>query len=111
MTNTDYDNMSISSEKKDEELEGFVKGKREELKKMIPDFGDKELARIVLNFYERGIRDGICFGMSKQKRQMKSDMLEAEIGKGNSGGKCILSGNFFRFNTGDKVKLIIVKED
>ena len=34
MANTDCDNILISSAKKDEALESFVKSKREELKKM-----------------------------------------------------------------------------
>ena len=52
-------NMFISSAKKDEVVENFVKSKREELEKMIPGFvDDRKLADIVLNFYERGIRDG-----------------------------------------------------
>lgn len=53
-------NMFISSAKKDEVVENFVKSKREELEKMIPGFvDDRKLTDIVLNFYERGIRDGV----------------------------------------------------
>lgn len=53
-------NMFISSAKKDEAVENFVKGKREELEKMIPDFvDDRKFTDIVLNFYERGIMDGV----------------------------------------------------
>lgn len=53
------DNVFIYSAKKDEVVENFVKRKREELKKMIPGFvNDRKLIDIVLNFYERGIRDG-----------------------------------------------------
>ena len=52
-------NMFISLAKKDEAVENFVKSKREELEKMIPAFvDDREFTDIVLNFYERGIRDG-----------------------------------------------------
>lgn len=52
-------NMFISSAKKDEVVENFVKSKREELEKMIPGFvDDRKFTDIVLNFYERGIRDG-----------------------------------------------------
>jgi len=41
------------------EVENFVKGKREELENMIPDFtNDRKFTDIVLNFYERGIREG-----------------------------------------------------
>ena len=49
----------ISSAKKDEAVENFVKNKRKELEKMIPVFVDnRKFTDIVLNFYERGIRDG-----------------------------------------------------
>ena len=52
-------NMFISSAKKGEAVENFVKSKREELEKMIPGFvDDRKFTDIVLNFYERGIRDG-----------------------------------------------------
>jgi hypothetical protein len=53
------DNVFISSAKKDEVVENFAKSKREELEKMIPGFvDDRKFTDIVLNFYERGIRDG-----------------------------------------------------
>lgn len=53
-------NVFISSAKKDEAVENFVKRKREELEKMIPGFvDDRKLIDTVLNFYERGIRDGV----------------------------------------------------
>lgn len=43
-----------------EVVENFVKSKREELERMIPGFVDNgELTDIVLNFYEKGIREGI----------------------------------------------------
>lgn len=52
-------NVFISSAKKDEAVENFVKNKREELEKMVPGFvDDRKFTDIVLNFYERGIRDG-----------------------------------------------------
>ncbi len=52
-------NIFISSAKKDEAVENFVKSKREELEKMIPGFADdRKFTDIVLNFYERGVRDG-----------------------------------------------------
>lgn len=53
-------NIFISSAKKDEAVENFVKSKREELEKMIPGFvDDRKFTDIVLNFYEKGIRDGV----------------------------------------------------
>lgn len=59
-------NMFISSAKKDEAVENFVKSKREELKKMIPGFvDDRKFTDIVLNFYERGIRDGVQMMMER----------------------------------------------
>ena len=57
--NDGVNNIFISSAKKDEAVENFVKSKREELEKMIPGFiNDRKFTDIVLNFYERGIRDG-----------------------------------------------------
>jgi len=59
-------NMYISSAKKDEAVENFVKGKRKELEKMIPGFvDDRKFTDIVLNFYERGIRDGVQMMMER----------------------------------------------
>lgn len=59
-------NMFISSAKKDEAVENFVKSKREELEKMIPGFvDDRKFTDIVLNFYERGIRDGVQMMMER----------------------------------------------
>lgn len=53
-------NMFISSAKKDEAVENFVKSKREELERMVPGFvDDRKFTDIVLNFYERGIMDGV----------------------------------------------------
>ena len=53
-------NVFISSAKKDEVVDNFVKSKREDLEKMIPGFVyDRKFTDIVLNFYERGIRDGL----------------------------------------------------
>lgn len=87
------DNIFISSAKKDEAVENFVKSKREELEKMIPGFADDEkFNELVLNFYERGIRDGIDFGMARQKQQLM--MSAVDVGIDSS-----------------KVKIIIVKED
>lgn len=52
-------NVFISLAKKNEVVENFAKSKREELEKMIPGFvDDRKLTDVVLNFYERGIRDG-----------------------------------------------------
>ena len=61
-------NVFISSAKKNEVVENFVRSKREELEKMIPGFvDDRKFTDIVLNFYKRGIRDGA---------QMMLDTLE-----------------------------------
>lgn len=66
----------ISSAKKDEVIENFAKSKREELEKMIPGFvDDRKFTDIVLNFYERGIRDGV---------QMMLDRIMDIIAAGNA---------------------------
>lgn len=55
-------NVFISSAKKDEAVENFVKSKKEELEKMIPIFvDDTEFVNVVLNFYEKGLREGIKY--------------------------------------------------
>ena len=59
-------NMFISSANKDDAVENFVKSKRKELKKMIPGFvDDREFTNIVLDFYERGLRDGAQMMMER----------------------------------------------
>ena len=45
------------------------------------------------------------------KQQMMKEAMDVIIDSSRSDGKTILSGNFFKYNTGDKVKIIIVKED
>ena len=105
-------NIFISSAKKDEAVENFVKSKKEELEKMIPGFvDDRKFTDIVLDFYERGIRDGI---QMMQERMMKDaidgDVLHAAAYPNML--KVINTGTLpkgYRF--GDKVKIIIVKED
>lgn len=136
MANADYDNMLISSAKKDEELESFVKSKREELKKMIPGFADDEkFNELVLNFYERGIRDGIDFGMARMKQQMMKRAFVYEK-KHNTAmvlaSECLRNHGWFNrerdfndlwryicgvknlfsgeFKEDDKVKIIIIKQ-
>jgi len=46
-----------------------------------------------------------------QKEQMMAKAFHAEIDSSRSDGRCILGGNFARFETGDKVKVIVIKED
>ena len=109
------DNVFISSAKKDEAVENFVKSKREELEKMIPGFvDDRKFTDIVLNFYERGIRDGAQMMLE----QMKGNAIDgicisngAECGSAieSAAGMLFLQHN--TFNAGNKVKIIIVKED
>lgn len=50
-------------------------------------------------------------GAQWQKQQMMKEAVDVGIDSSRSDGKTVLSGNFFRYNTGDKVKIIIVKED
>ena len=108
-------NMYISSAKKDEAVENFVKGKREELEKMIPGFvDDRKFTDIVLNFYERGIRDGA----QMMKERMTGNAVDGIcISNGAECGSAITSDAGMLFlqhntlNVGDKVKIIIVKED
>lgn len=61
--------------------------------------------------YSRIFRRGFKAGANWQKQQMMKNACPAEIAKGRPDGKCIVHGNFYRFDTGDKVKLIIIKED
>jgi hypothetical protein len=108
-------NMFISSAKKDEAVENFVKSKREELEKMIPGFvDDRKFTDIVLNFYERSIR----YGAQMMLEWMTGNAIDgiciyngAECGSAieSSAGMLFLQHN--TLNAGDKVKIIIVKED
>lgn len=45
-----------------------------------------------------------------QKEQIIKKAFPAEIGRQRSDYKCMLHGNFCRYNTGDKVKIVIIKE-
>ena len=107
--------MFISSAKKDEVVENFVKSKREELEKMIPGFvDDRKFADVVLNFYERGIRDGAQMMLERMTRNAIDGICisnGAECGSSieSSAGMLFLQHN--TFDAGDKVKIIIVKED
>ena len=61
-----------------EAVENFVKSKREEWEKMIPSFADdREFTDIVLNFYERGIRDGTQ--MILERMEALKEAVDAEI--------------------------------
>ena len=108
-------NMFISSAKKDEVVENFVKSKREELEKMIPGFvDDRKFADIVLNFYERGIRDGAQMMLDRMTENVVDGICisnGAECGASieSSAGMLFLQNN--ELDVGDKVKIIIVRED
>jgi len=54
--------------------------------------------------------DAIEYGMQLQKEQMMARAFPVEIDSSRSDGRCILGGNFARFETGDKVKVIVIKE-
>ena len=83
-------NIFISSAKKDEAVEDFVKSKREELEKMIPGFvDDRKFTDIVLDFYERGIRDGIQMmleRMTKDIAELRMQISE-QISESSTSGK------------------------
>ena len=108
-------NVFISSAKKDEVVENFAKSKREELEKMIPGFvDDRKCTDIVLNFYERGIRDGAQMML---KRMTENAVDGICISNGAECGASIESSAgmlFLQHNTldvGEKVKIIIVREN
>lgn len=46
-----------------------------------------------------------------QKQQMIKKAFSVEIGKQRPDYKCVLNGNFFKYDTGEKVKVIIIKEE
>lgn len=50
-------------------------------------------------------------GAQWQKQQMEKKAFPVEIGRMRSDYKCMLHGNFLHYDTGDKVKVIIIKED
>lgn len=108
-------NVFISSAKKDEVVENFIKSKREELEKMIPGFvDDRKFTDIVLNFYERGIRDGIQMMLERMNGNTIDGICisnGAECGSSieSSAGMLFLQHN--TFDVGDKVKILIVKEE
>lgn len=101
--------------KNNEIVENFVKSKREELEKMIPGFvDDRKFTDIVLNFYERGIRDGAQMMFKQMTENAVNGIC---ISNGGECGASIESSAgmlFLQHNTldvGDKVKIIIVSED
>lgn len=108
-------NVFISSAKKDEVVENFAKSKREELEKMIPGFvDDRKFTDIVLNFYERGIRDGAQMMLDRMTENVVDGICisnGAECGASieSSAGMLFLQHN--TLNVGDKVKIIIVREE
>ena len=76
----------------DEVVENFAKSKRKELEKMIPGFvDDRKFTDIVLNFYERGIRDGVQMMLERMTdiiaernaTHVSAQMSEAASGKLN----------------------------
>ena len=108
-------NMIISSAKKDEAVENFAKSKREELEKMIPGFvDDRKFTDIVLNFYERGIRDGAQMMLERMTVNVVDGIYisnGAECGSSIESSAGMLFLQHSTLNAGDKVKIIIVKED
>lgn len=84
-------NMSISSAKKDEAVDNFVKSKREELEKTIPGFADdRKFTDIVLNFYERGIRDGVQMMLERMTdiiAARNATHISAQMSEASASGK------------------------
>lgn len=66
--------------------------------------------QIVPNFYADIIMKAVKRGANWQKDKLMIKAFDVEIDSSRSDGKRILSGNFFKFNTGDKVKVIVIKE-
>lgn len=107
-------NVFISSTKKDEVVENFAKSKREELEKMIPGFvDDKKFTDIVLNFYERGIRDGAQMMLDRMTENVVDGICisnGAECGASIESSAGILFFQYNAFDVGEKVKIIVVRE-
>lgn len=108
-------NVFISLAKKDEVVENFAKSKRVELEKMIPGFADdSKFTDIVLNFYERGIRDGAQMMLERMTENVADGIC---ISNGAECGASIESSAgmlFLKHNTldvGDKVKIIVIKQE
>ena len=57
------------------------------------------------------LEDFAKWGANWQKQQMEKKAFPVEIGRQRSDYKCMLNGNFLNYNTGDKVKVIVIKED
>lgn len=74
----DYTTEELKASEFIEAVENFVKSKKEELERMIPSFvDDREFTNIVLNFYERGIRDGTQ--MILERMEALKEAVDAEI--------------------------------
>lgn len=76
----------------------------EDLEQAAKEYADEQSV-------QAGIQSAFIAGGQWQKQQMMKNAVDVGIDSSRSDGKTILSGNFFRYNTGDKVKIIIVKED
>lgn len=50
-------------------------------------------------------------GANWQKEQFEKKAFPVEIGRQRSDYKCMLHGNFLHYDTGDKVKVIIIKKE
>ena len=63
----------------------------------------------ILCVYDR--HAGLVDGAKWQKEQMMKSAFPCEIGKSIKEGIAVLCGNFAHEDAGDKVKVIIIKED
>jgi hypothetical protein len=67
--------------------------------------------QIVPNFYADIIMKAVKRGANWQKEQFEKKAFPVEIGRQRSDYKCMLHGNFLHYDTGDKVKVIIIKKE
>lgn len=98
------------NKKEDSVSEGFEKALAEEWQGYV-DRGAATVDALEDNTQELAFAKGFYRGAQWQKEQMMAKAFPVEIDSSRSDGRCILSGNFARFETGDKVKVIVIKDE
>ena len=92
--------------------EELVSEDLEEACEQLAENARKHKAETVSPFFSQtDYRQGVIDGAQWKKEQMLKTAFSCEIGKSIKEGKAVLCGNFAFQNAGDKVKIIIVKED